>query len=357
MMVSLTPPSAADTRSTYADWLEFQTLINPTGRVTMTPLVSVLEIADDMIEASAAAGAKFDEAIAETSKDYLAGITFDELDYRQKALGSDYPFELRKGGTLGPSLSLRKDWRDQEGSVIYVFCLIVSAIRAGKFQPRDKLKSLENRIGNTFQICACMAAGGYLGGDVSSFGFPRANGLGFLPALKAVYKRFGAGHVRDRIEEGMPDDLKDGGIDVIAWRDHPDRMPGKLYLVGQSASGSKWRDKSVIEYVDQMHTGWFTHAPQKHAVPAMFIPFTFHADLDEPREVSFLEKLKTRFWYDEQHYGIIFDRLRITHFASVCLNMAEDGKKKIDGALLYEAIKSWVDEATEATGMAKAVAA
>src|SRR2546423_903736 len=140
---------------------------------------------------------------------------------------------------------------------------------------------------------------GYLNGEVSSFGFPRATGDGFLPALRNAFGRFGMGEVRTEIPDGLPVSLKDGGIDIIAWRNHPDRMPGKIYLLGQCASGYGWQDKSVVEYIDQLHGTWFTTVPANFSIPAMFIPFTFHRDLTEDRTGPFLTAVKNRFWYEE----------------------------------------------------------
>lgn len=44
-----------------------------------------------------------------------------------------------------------------------------------------------------------------------------------MTALRQTFKRFGIGNVRSNedIPDGLPTSLKDGGIDVIAWRDHP----------------------------------------------------------------------------------------------------------------------------------------
>ena len=126
-----------------------------------------------------------------------------------------------------------------------------------------------------FQVCACLAAGGYTAGEVVSFGFPRPTGTAFLPALRATYERFGAGSVKQSVPPGFPVATKDDGIDVIAWRDHPDRMPGKLYLLGQCASGVDWRTKSVVDRIEPFH-GWFTELPARHYLPSMFIPFTLH---------------------------------------------------------------------------------
>ena len=149
-----------------------------------------------------------------------------------------------------------------------------------------------------FQVCACLAAGGYTAGEVVSFGFPRPTGTAFLPALRATYERFGAGTVKKSVPPGFPVATKDDGIDVIAWRDHPDRMPGKLYLLGQCASGVNWRTKSVVDRIGQFH-GWFSEQPARHWLPSMFVPFTLHSELADDATATFDQVLANRFLREE----------------------------------------------------------
>lgn len=168
-----------------------------------------------------------------------------------------------------------------------------------------------------------------------------------MPALRDAFQRFGAGQVRAEVPEGLPRDLKDGGIDVIAWRDHPDEMPGKVYMLGQCASGQNWQQKSIKEYIEQLHS-WFTDRPAVHSIPAMFIPFTFHRDMGEVRTGTFSQAVRNAFWFQESRFGIIFDRLRIAHFAERCIRTNEC---RIDGADQLEQVQAWVEEALERTGV------
>jgi hypothetical protein len=176
-----------------------------------------------------------DNDIVEDEKNEMFDLVIEELTYRQDKLGEAYPFRvIDRGRTLE---LLPPDLNAEVGRAVYIFCLLASSIRDAGLQPRDAIRAAEYRIGDVFQVCTCLAAGGFIRGEVASFGWPRATGNGFLPALRQVYERFGFQRVRNELPEGWPDSVKVGGIDVVAWRDHPDRMPGKIYLLGQCASG------------------------------------------------------------------------------------------------------------------------
>lgn len=173
--------------------------------------------------------------------------------------------------------------------------------------------------------------------------------------LRQTFTRFGIGTVRtnDDIPDGLPTSLKDGGIDVIAWRNHPDGMPGKLYLIGQCASGLQWREKSVVEYIRQLHGSWFTQRPAEYSTPAMFIPFPFHHDIDE-RPGSYLEAVKNRFWHEEPRFGMIFDRLRITHFANACMAFATPHRERVEGTERFDQVVAWVQSTRQTAGLVHA---
>jgi hypothetical protein len=345
-MIAIDSPNPTDPRSALADWLELQAMFNAGGFSTGASLLQVLDVLEDPaaapIPADPDTGEILDEAILEGERTRFVDIAFEEVHYRQKILNESYPFivDLKHSRLI----FVNGDASRNPGQIVYLFCLLASGIRERRFAPNEWLRDAEKNIANSFQICACLAAGGYLRGEVSSFGFPRSTGTGFLPALRDTYRRFGAGTVRntDDIPEGLPTSLKDGGIDIVGWLDHPDQLPGKLYLLGQCASGLNWRDKSVVEYIPQLHGSWFTLAPAKNHSPAMFIPFPVHYDLDEPRQGPFLNKLKNKIWHEEQRFGIIFDRLRIAHFANVCMRLDEQSRGKIDGADRLNEVEAWV---------------
>lgn len=353
-MVVISPPNPTDTRSALADWLELRTLMDSRGVSMRAALLNVLDILeDDAAEpdfVDSETGEVLDEAILEGDRHRFVDITFEELHYRFQLLGDSYPFEV---DVARQRLTRRSDEHAAHpGQVVYLFCLLASSIREHRLQAKSELRHAEQNIADAFQVCACLAAGGYLNGEVSSFGFPRATGTGFLPALRDTFSRFGIGKVRenDEIPDGLPTSLKDGGIDVIAWRNHPDGMPGKLYLIGQCASGLGWRDKSVTEYIRQLHGSWFTLRPAEHSTPAMFIPFPFHHDITE-RNGPYLEAVKNRFWHEEPRFGMIFDRLRITHFANTCMALAEGQRERVDGSDRFHEVVTWVSNTRQMAGL------
>jgi hypothetical protein len=347
MTVSIASPLLADTRSSVADWLEITTVLSSRGRSTEAAILGVFDLAEDAAAAESVVdeetGEPLDDAILEEPRQEFISTIFEELSYRKGCLGDSYPFTVDVArGTLD---RMDGDAMTHAGQLVYLFCLLASMIRRRSMQPVERFADVERDIANNFQICACLAAGGYLVGEVASFGFPRASGDSFLPALQSVYKRFGAGQVRvlTEVPPGLPDSLKDGGIDVIAWRDLPDAMPGKIYLLGQCASGMNWRNKSALEYIEQLHGAWFTAQPARHSIPAMFIPFPFHDEIEGQPGRPFLELVRNRYWYEEPRFGIIFDRLRIAHFAQACVELSAEAQEKVDGAARLGDIRHWVE--------------
>jgi hypothetical protein len=358
-MIEISPPSQNDPRSAIADWLELVTLFDSKGTSTKAVLLQIMDVLEDDAAFNALAdpetGESLDESIVEERRTQFVDIAFEELEYRQSTLGESYPFTV-------DSRRVRLSRRDESifehpGRVVYLFCLLASAIREKRFVEPLELKDAGSRIPDIFQLCACLAAGGYLRGEVSSFGFPRAAKTNFLDALRKTYTRFGAGKIREteEIPDGWPADLKDGGVDVVAWLNHPDRMPGKLYLLGQTASGLNWSGKPVAHCVPSFHS-WFTNQPAQFFSPAIFIPFTCHHALNEPRRGPFLEALKQCVWYQERTFGIMFDRLRVAHFADVCMSLDERSREMIDGTDRLSEVQAWVRSTCEIAGLENAAA-
>jgi hypothetical protein len=92
---------------------------------------------------------------------------------------------------------------------------------------------------------------------------------------------------------------KDSHLDVVAWRDSPDRLPGKLLLFGACASGSDWHEKVFELNPDSFCQKWMAEQPVSF-VKAFFIPHRIH-----------LKDWKHHSWDG----GIIFDRCRIAFWA------------------------------------------
>lgn len=344
----LVEPMPSDPPSVLADWVELTAFISPRGIASKGTLIGLLDLADDdaaedrdVIDEET--GELLDEAILESKQEIFITSVFDELSFRKETLDLCYPFEV---DGYHSAISVRDENNiDNPGKVVYLFCLLATAIRDKRLQPVKQINEADTAIGTTFQICACLAAGGYTSGEVASFGFPRADGTSFLPALRKTFARFGCGRVRDAAPAGFSEDLKDGGIDIMAWRDFPDGMPSKLFLLGQCASGHNWRSKSVTEYIPQLKAWFVDQSPPTHTLPAMFIPFPFHHNIETPKVGAFKDVVRNRYYMDEMRFGIIFDRLRIAHFAQACLSLPKEVQAKIDGTSNFAEIQEWVDEA------------
>lgn len=342
-MASLAHPTHTATRSDLADWLELKALTSPKSNAVEADVIGLRELYTGSEDEDSTEDGR-DEAIIEAEQEAQLQSLANEFAYRARILGTAYPFELGSAGIL---LTFNPASEMNPGQCVYLFCLLCSAFKNGSVQPADALADLISRIPNLFQACACASAAGYLSGAVCSFGFPRATGDGFHPALKAAFARVKEGQVHDNptVPPGKAAEVKDGGIDVIAWKDAPDMMPGKVYLIGQCASGNNWRDKSVKEYLDQFHGNWFAPPPPSTPIPAMFIPFAFHQRQEENGAHRFEDVTRLNFQYDTPRFGIIHDRFRIAHFAGLVFGRAGAPAENIDGLTQYPNIQRWVTDA------------
>ncbi len=339
----ITPPERNHPRSANADWMELQALRAANRRSTVGDLIGLFDINDDAAGDPASDDPWVDESILDTGRDHLIDQLFDELQYRARVLGDAYPFTIERDP---PALARAARVRSTPGRVVYLFCLLASAIRENRLQPAALTTHATARIATLFQVCASLAAAGYIVGDAVSFGFPRPSGSNFLSALRDTYRQFGSGEIRQTVLAGWPTSAKDDGVDVIAWRHHPDRMPGKLYLLGQCASGRNWRDKSVVDRIAQFH-GWFSTPPATHYLPSMFIPFTLHGDLADDSTTTFDTLLANRHLRAEQRYGIVFDRFRIAHFADTCLGSVGGESTAVDDRDRFSDVETWVKNLLE----------
>lgn len=341
----LTPPSSGDTRCALADWMEMKALLRSDQTAPVAILRGLLELDEDSAETPAdwldeVANEILDGEIAEIHSDGIVESVFDELEYRERVAGEAYPYVVER---TGPTLRLRSTGiRENAGNGVYIFCLIVSQYRERRVTGSISGVS-DTDLGGMFQVCACLAAGGYLGGEVVSFGFPREERTGFEAALKGAYRRFGAGRVRERFTpEYQLHHQKDAGIDVIAWLDHPDRLPGKLYILGQCASGLNWREKSVTEEMRSFHDVWFEEKPSTLPIPAMFIPFIAHREFLPVSGDAFLESVRRQYWLNEARFGILFDRLRLAVYADRCVRGRDAGSPEVDGINKLSTVMDWM---------------
>jgi hypothetical protein len=347
--MDLASPDTKSSPSLLADWLELYALFSPRRSVRRAELDSIFRLTVEerplRMHRDETTGERDDGEILEFELEELVVCVSQEFEWRTEKLADAYPFRLQKvGGGAAPvwELSVHGDPTKIE-NITYITCLLIVAYRRGLLVPQPNSEAFTNHhIGRLFQICACLALGGYLNGEVVSFGWPRAEGDSFLPALQKAWGRFGSYQVVDAIPDGAPDNLKDGGLDVIAWRHFRDGRPACILIFGQAASGDDWIRKSALEPAETLVGSWFVSFRPKAWLPATIMPFIVHEDLDPESSKDVERSIKGRMQYHEQSHGLILDRIRVASAAHFALTSKEIDRSRIDGTDRVEELVKWV---------------
>jgi hypothetical protein len=130
--------------------------------------------------------------------------------------------------------------------------------------------------------------------------------------MTAINTTFGSGLVNEGIaldepKDGYLTDSKDAGVDVIAWKNSADNLPGKLLMFGQVASGYNWEDKSIKNDIDTFKNTFFSDFPQSPPIPSMFIPFCISPNSNGT--------LRNRMNGLAEKFGIVYYRYRLPKLA------------------------------------------
>ena len=294
-----------------ADRLEWACMTDSGGYLAWTDVIGQLRLA-----------VSEDEAVA-TYREPADGISEEEwpniepyetmltdwvevLAYRAQACGPDYayPFIL-----TGEGIELR-----DSVSPAYVFQLLVSLGSVDAHRDGTTVYKL-------FEELSAAAAGRYLGDSKTTvvFGSPRLTlPGGFRDAVAALVRLLREGEAC-KGREGV-DQSKDDGLDIVAWREFPDRRASKLILFGQCATGRRWREKASDLRSDDWCKNNLTGTLAVNPIPAFFVP----------RALS--EK-------DANYFGVnqvLLDRCRI---AALCSGSLADG--------LDERLREWIEAAVE----------
>lgn len=325
----LSIPDETVHRTKIADWLELKAVASPDGRIGFGTLVSASAMAED--------GQKKDIAEEDTAEDQFVLRVQDEIARRRANIGDDYPFRIdAKGRALEFIAPLT------EVGSIYLFCLFLSHAFDRTILSKKLAPTITNRVRDLFQACATVAAGGFVDGPAMSFGFPRPDGSAFLKALHKVYELFGDGTPRKKPRAAASRNLKDNGIDIIAWRRSIDNLPCTLYLIGQVASGQNWTEKSVKPDREHFHSYWFDHVPASQPQDAMFMPLGLEPD-DPGDGTPYEEVLKDHMQSVGYRYGTLFYRDRIARHLADGLRLVGNGERQIERVPDLAKIVTWVE--------------
>ncbi len=283
-----------------ADYLELKAAVSPVGQSYSSEIVDALEIA---------AESEFEDVNEEVeTRESVATGAVTRIRLRQRALGSAYPFSTDEFGSI---VSFQAETPDL-GQAAYLVSLVLSNLRAitplldgSELHPsEDQVKALRQY----FQYFATAALAAEVGGQAWSFGFPRPDGSGFVGKLSEIWSVLKDGAVKP--DPSAPAAPKDDQIDVFAWREHTDGLPGFLLAAAQVATGSDWKEKSIKNHVKGVFsTRWFSLCPVTEMVAYHVVPFArpdekFRDDvlvlgnvlhrIRVPKRVSEAEILKTQ---------------------------------------------------------------
>ena len=328
----LSVPDQTLHRSKVADWLELKAIASPDRKVAFSTLVSASALIENVQEEDIG-----DEDIRDEE---LVLLAQNEIDRRQKNMGDDYPFKIN---ARGQALCLIKPV--SLVGYVYLFCLYLSHAYGSELIPNDFAPDVTGTTRDLFQVCATVAAGGYVTGNSISFGFPRPEGEHFITALHRVYKLFGEGKPVEKPRPAAPSKVKDNGIDVIAWRRTVDNLPHTFYLVGQVASGNDWVDKSVIADSIHFHEYWFNEKPSSKPHEAMFMPFELEPEAKN-NSTDYEDVLKDYITSSGYRFGNLFYRDRVVRHVAIGLALIEAGETGIERHTELNEITKWVDEYT-----------
>ena len=285
-----------------ADYLELTAFFSVDGQALSQDIVGALEIAaaDDFIDV--------DDEIK--LREDIATGAINRIASRRRVLQSTYPFDCDEHGDVVSYLAEDPIL----GQTAYLVSLILSNLRAvsplldgSVMYPSDQeIRELRQH----FQYFATAAIAAEIGGPAWSFGYPRPNGTGFIEKLTEIWNILKDGRVK--ADPSAPKSPKDDQIDVFAWREQRDGLPGFLLAAAQVATGANWEDKSIKAHVrDIFIKRWFDRLPATEMVAYHVIPFARSDEL---------------FRDDVLRFGNVLHRLRVPFRVNEAADMARAGR-------------------------------
>ena len=307
-----------------ADFLELSALFSKEGQSFSEDIVNALELT---------AETEYIDVDTEVrNREEVAAGAVARMSSRKRVLETSYPFDIDKdGGVIFFSGELT-----DLGQTAYLVSLILSNLKSvSPLLVNDDVHPTEEevrRLRQSFQYLATAAIAGEIGGPAWSFGFPRPDRTGFFTKLSEIWASLRDGKVG--ADPSAPRDPKDGQVDIFAWREQKDGLPGFLLVAAQVATGSNWKSKSIKSYVGDVFVNrWFNPVPYTVMVVYHVIPFA------RPDEM---------FRDDVLVLGNILHRLRVPSRVSEAASLVSNGVA-VEAFNLLGGVSEWVQSYVERT--------
>jgi len=221
----------------------------------------------------------------------LSGAIADELQRRADTMRDAYPFEITKERALS--------YRPSKTGV-YEFCLVVARNPTGVLKDTPKASAI-------FELIARDVLASHLGNGTRGFraGTPpyafEGRGKSARETFEALEKQCGEFHWQPEIgfpEEPSFQDLKDVGLDIVAWKPWQDGRLAHFFAIGQCACGKNDVNASKGRELSKSRLSIWLR-PICHATPVRCFLLAHHI----PNTPHLYEISKDA--------GLVFDRARI----------------------------------------------
>lgn len=321
-MIDTFSPKATRARS--ADWVELQ-VASGRKRLTRAELLGSQDILeedvrepDEVDDFDAEMGMDFggtDSEITDAASEALADRVYEELLFRQNALGELYPFEVvAKFNSWHLARRTAANRQEVVSHLCYLTCLLMTAARSELLKDHVE-DELAREMADAFQAISYINAAGLIGGRAYWMGWPRPDRRQMLDAVKELVAVSGLGAAVDKHPAGLKKSVKDGGIDIVAWRSFLDGRPPGLILLGQVASGANWEDKPISGN-KRRYNPFFERPQSSQSIHALFIPRVGHDAVSEDKSFAFDESAVNAAYNLEGDMGLVVDRLRLTELSA-----------------------------------------
>ncbi len=284
-----------------ADYLELKAALSANRQAFSAAVVDALELA---------AETEFADVNAEIERrEEVAAGAIARMTSRKRVLAAAYPFEL---DGHGDAVLFTADQPDL-GQAAYLISLLLSNLRAHSPLLEDPelhpSKGEVRQLRQYFQYFATAAIAAEIQGPAWSFGAPRPDKTGFINKLGEIWAVLKDGTVN--ADPSASDAPKDDQVDVFAWRQQADGLPGFLLVAAQVATGKNWKDKSIKSHIAGVfQKRWFQSTPVTDMVAYHVVPFA---------------RPDNKFRDDVLVLGNILHRLRVPRRVSEAANLERAG--------------------------------
>lgn len=202
------------TTTVYSDWVECSALFHEGS-------ISKADVQDCFSEINS-----FD---SESTPSTVADI-WSEIERRKRILGRCCPVSI-KGNRI-----TAEDWRNYAA---YSFCLLLSYSKSNREWKQKFCKDYQTQGALFERISAAALICILKNWEVSQTGWSKTTPVGIKRKIQQITKDLG--------EKKGPDDPrpvdKDGGVDILCYRQFPDKRGNYPVFFVQSTTGRNWKNK------------------------------------------------------------------------------------------------------------------